>query len=608
DIDLRELLDPDVIFEHERKLQRLEPRARADSPDALHDLLLYLGDLSRAEIEVRTNAGAPLESLLDQVLHQRRAVEVRIAGEERLIPVEYVSRYRDALGVPAPPGVPERLLESTDDPLGDLALRYSRTHAPFRPADLAERFGLGPQVAKQTLERLTAEGRLVEGELTPMSSGREFCHRDVLGTLRHRSLARLRQEVEPVEPDALGRFSVGWQGIVRRTGGLNALLDAVEQLQGSPLPASVLESEILPARIADYSPSDLDTLAAAGEVVWIGLEPLGSSDGRIALYLTDNVGALHDRVATDPDGDERAIIDLLRSRGAVHFDEMVNVVGGFPNDTLERLWDLVWKGQVTNDSFHPLRSWMRRGERSRRRGRGAASFRSRRAIPPGAEGRWTIVPESRVGVTERATTLANQLLDRYGIVTREIAALEKLPGGFSSIYPVLRSMEDAGRVRRGYFVEGVAATQFARPGAIDRLRASRGAEPEPSVVVISAVDPANPYGILLPWGESPEGKRPSRSAGARVIIVDGRLGAYLYRGFRAILSYLPEDEPERSRVARGIALGLTRLLRDSRRRAVLVESIDAEDPTRHFLYRFLTEAGFVQTVNGLQLRQESLDA
>ncbi len=600
DIDLRELLDPEVISEYERRLQRLEPRVRLESTDALHDLLLSLGDLSPIEISDRTTseeAGA----LADELISDRRAVTVRIAGQDRIIPVEYVSRYRDALGVPVPPGLPERLLQPADDPLADLALRYARTHAPFAADDLASRLGLGRRIAEQTLERLSREGRLIEGEFTPGRSGREYCHRDVLGGLRHRSLARLRQEVEPVEPEALGRFTVAWHGIRNKGYGLDAILDAVEQLQGAPLPASVLESEILPARVRDYSPSDLDTLAAAGEIVWIGLEPLSASDGRIALYLADHRPLLHRVAQADLDEDEEAIIQLLSVRGALQYNDIHTALGGFPEAIVERIWDLVWKGQITNDSFHPLRSWIGRGERQRR-SRGRTGFRSRRTSPVGAEGRWSIVEGVEVAPTERAAAIVNQLLDRYGILTREAAVLEKLPGGFSAIYPVLRSMEDAGRIRRGYFVEGVAATQFARPGAIDRLRGSRTAEDE-GVAVISAVDPANPFGAHLPWPQTPEGKRPARAAGTRVVIVDGALGAYVYKGLRQILTFLPENEPARSRVARGTAEGLLEILRQTRRRAIALDEIDGVHPARHPIASYLIDAGFLQTADGLQLRR-----
>ena len=600
DIDLRTLLDPDVIFAYEQRLQRLEPRARLDSTDALHDLLLHLGDLSRDEIETR-NESDPAGPLVDELIRNRRAVALRMGGEQRIVPVELASRYRDALGVPLPAGLPERLLESADDPIGDLALRFARTHPPFTATELAGRLGVGIQTARQTLERLAREGRLIEGEFTPGRSGHEYCHRDVLAALRHRSLARLRQEAEPVEPEALGRFAIAWHGIRNRGYGLDSVLDAIEQLQGAPLPASILESEILPSRIAEYSPSDLDTLAAAGEVVWAGLEPLSASDGRVALFLADHFPLLFSPSSEELDPEEERIITLLSQRGALHFSDLHRAVGGFPEETVERIWDLVWKGRLTNDSFHALRSWVRRGDKQRR-GRGRTGFRSRRSGPAGAEGRWTLVSPSGVDPTERANARVNQLLDRFGILTRDAAALEKIPGGFSAIYPVLRSMEDAGRIRRGYFVENVAATQFARPGAIDRLRAVRGAE-EDDVAVLSSVDPANPYGAFLPWPDSPEGKRPARVVGSRVIIVDGALGAYVYRGLRQILTFMPEDEPERSRVGRGVAEGLIRTLDQTLRRAILIETIDGLDAPRHPVASYLLEAGFVNTPNGLQLRR-----
>src|SRR5262249_38847643 len=222
---------------------------------------------------------------------------------------EDAARFRDALGVPLPVGIPESLLQPVRDPIGDLALRYARTHAPFTAADFAMRFGIGTAIAESLLTRLAIEGRLVEGEFRPGGTRREWTEAGGLPRLRRRSLARLRHEVEPVDQPVLGRFTTTWQGIVRRRAGADALLDAVEQLQGAPLAASLLETEILPARIDVYDPADLDAVTAAGEVVWIGVEPLGERDGRVAVYLADHLPRLL------PSASEGAAADTPRRCG-----------------------------------------------------------------------------------------------------------------------------------------------------------------------------------------------------------------------------------------------------------------------------------------------------
>src|SRR5437762_11235751 len=283
----------------ERQLQRLEPQYQVKSVDGLHDMLLSLGDLSDAEIGART-ISADVARSINALVTARRALPVRIAGDRRFIAVGDAARFRDALGVPLLVGIPESLLQPVRDPLGDLALRYARTHAPFTAPDFAARYGLGHAAAEATLTRLALEGRLVEGEFRPGGTRREWTDAGVLRMLRRRSLARLRQEVEPVEHAALGRPATAWQGVTRRRHGADALLDAIEQLQAAPLPASILEAELLPARVDAYDPADLDAVMAAGEVVWVGIESLGERDGRIALYLADHLPRLlPPRVATD---------------------------------------------------------------------------------------------------------------------------------------------------------------------------------------------------------------------------------------------------------------------------------------------------------------------
>ncbi len=607
DAELRDLLDEDALEETERRLQHLEPDYRAKSADQIHDMLLSIGDLTREELAARC-ATPEVAAGADELIAARRIVETGVAGERRLIAVEDASRFRDALGAPIPQGIPERLLEPVSDPLGDLVSRYARTHAPFTLQEIASRFALGPRVVESALRGLLDRGRLVEGEFRPGGMTREWCDSNVLRLVRRRSLAKLRHEVEPMEPRVLGRLFTAWQGIGKKRRGLNALLEVIESLQGCPLPASILESEILSARMEDYRSSDLDTLTAAGEVAWTGVEPLGERDGRIALYLTDTLPLLHSPSPPDlPLGEtEEKIIEFLGSRGASFFSAVHLGIGdGFPIETVDALWNLVWKGLVTNDTVHSLRAFTR--PKARGRASAGRGFRSRRSssAPPAAEGRWSLTADlvrSIPNRTARSAALATQLLSRYGVVTREAAGQEQIAGGFSAIYDVLKQMEEGGKVRRGYFIDGVAATQFALPGALDLLRSLRVAPEEPEVVLMAATDPANPWGGILSWPSHEENVRPTRSVGARVLLVNGTIAAYLSRGEKQIYTWIPEDEPERSAVARSIAGMLGDLVRHGTRRALLIAEIDGRKPGDHILGSWLTGEGFIATSMGYQMR------
>ena len=521
--ELRELLDADAVADVERQLQQLEATYHAKTTDGIHDLLLRLGDLTTDEIGSRSRIDA--KTARDLLVRERRAIAIHLGGGERLVPVEYAGRYRDALGVPLPPGLPESLLETVPHAAQDLARRYARTHGPFTTTQFAERYALGRSVAEGMLKELAAGGRLFEGEFRPGGSGREWCDPENLQTIRRRSLAKLRKQVEPVDPAALGRLVTTWQGLVRRRSGLDALLDAIENLQGAPMAGSIFESEILASRVDGYNPADLDALTAAGEIIWCGLEPLGERDGRLAVYLTDHFARLRRPARTDDLEDrERAVLAYLAKEGASFFAAIHDAAGaGYPGETVEAIWSLVWRGLLTNDTFHALRAFTRPPERRQRRPsssltpgqatglRGPStgvrtgtgrSFRSRRVAPPSAEGRWSLVEnrmDAPVSQTEWAAATAQQLLSRYGIVTREVAAAEGIAGGFSAVYDVLKAMEDAGRVRRGYFVADVAATQFALAPALELLRTLRETPEEPEVVLLAATDPANPYGTMLKW-------------------------------------------------------------------------------------------------------------
>jgi len=629
DAELRELLDADAIAALERQLQHLDEKYKVRTKDGVHDLLLRIGDLSTAGIAARTTL-PDVPGTVHELENERRLVSLPIAGERRYVAVVDVARYRDALGVPLPQGLPESLLEPVRDPAGDLALRFARAHGPFTARELAARYGLGIGVAEAVLLQLASNGRLMEGEFRPGGTEREWIDPDVLRSLRRRSLARLRHEIEPVDADALGRFLVSWHGIGSGRRGLEAVLDAIEQLQGAAIPASVLEREVLPARVGDYTPAMLDTLMSAGEVAWVGVEPLGERDGRVALYLTDRLNQLRQPVDTAPQLEGRAvgIVDYLRKHGASFFAAIHDGVGGgFPAETVDALWDLVWNGAVTNDTMQPLRAYARVEEaRTQKRSRGVP-FRSRRLVPPRAEGRWALVGRSaaeprtrersaaRPRMTEWAAAISQQLLSRHGVVTRETVAAEAVAGGFSFVYQVLKAMEEAGRIRRGYFVAGLGAAQFAMPAALDLLRSMRDAPETPRTVAMAATDPANPYGTLVKWpfdssrspGAGPNVSGATRSAGALVILVDGACAAYLRRGERELLLCLPDAEPSRSRVARAVAQLLLHLAGTREgRRGMLIAEINGGAATAHPAGRLFIEEGFAATAMGLQARTERL--
>jgi ATP-dependent Lhr-like helicase len=605
--ELRELLDPAALEQAGLELQNLDERFKAKHIDGIHDLLLRIGDLTLAEVSQRS-VSVDVKKALRELATQRRIVEVRVGGEKRFIAVEDSSRYRDAIGTPIPAGTPDRFLQPVADAVGDLVLRYARTHGPFTPDEVALRYGLGIQIIVQTLERFVARGRITEGEFRPNGTQREWCDTEVLRTIRRRSLAKLRKEVEPVEPHALARLLAGWQSVTKKRRGLDGLLEVVETLQGYPLAASIAESEILASRIVDYNAADLDTLSAAGEIVWVGVEPLGERDGRIAIYLTDHLPVLRDAAAKDVESSEleTKIVEHLRGAGASFYQQIHDAVGGgFGSELVEAMWDLVWKGVLTNDTFHALRAFTRGKSSANRVGTARGGFRSRRMAPLSTQGRWSLVEQlvarRKVSSTEQTSAIAQQLIARYGVLTREAPGAEGISGGFSGVYPVLKALEESGRIRRGYFVAGLGATQFATIAALDMLRSFRDDPDAVETVMLATTDPANPYGALVKW--PPSGDRQlSRSVGTHVILVDGRLACYVGRGERQLSLFLPEDEPLRSRVATEVARTLAALVTHGRRRALLVSEIDGQPVSKSDLAPFLVEAGFVATGMGHQMR------
>jgi ATP-dependent Lhr-like helicase len=634
--DLRELLDADAIAEVEEIAQCLAESYRARSADGIHDLCLRLGDLSQAEIARRVVDASLLEQI-NRLVRSRRLLEVRIAGEKRLIAAEDAARYRDGLGVPLPPGLAAALLEPVARPTLELVRRYARTHGPFTVRAVTERFALDAAAIENALRQLAADGRVLEGGFLPGGLHREWCDAEMLRLIRRKSLAKLRREVEPVEQHTLARFLTHWQGLLmpRRTGhaNLDGLLDAIESLQGAPLPASLVESSILPARIAEYAPAGLDTLIAAGEVAWAGVEPMGERDGRIALFLADKLPLLaQQRLQAEPLTErEEKLIAVLESTGASFFDPLHQAVGGgYPGETIEALWSLVWRGLITNDSLHALRAYIARPESARtpRRMQTGVVFRSRRTTPPTAQGRWSALHAAAASAgsheptaTEASHALALQLLNRYGVLLREHVAAENVPGGFSAVYDVLKALEESGRIRRGYFVAGLGATQFALPAAVDLLRQLRTAPPEekPEFVQLAATDPANPYGSVLRWPDLPVAEEDAesaprvltRAAYAEVILRNGQLVAWLRRGNPNMLVFLPGEEPERSKAAAGLAHFLCargqERLRGANHHAgqqgVLITTINGQPVAAHPMARFLMDAGFHPGPLGMHLRR-----
>ncbi|HUQ64229.1 MAG TPA: DEAD/DEAH box helicase [Acidimicrobiales bacterium] len=603
--ELRELIQPQALDALEADLQCLDEQRWARDADEAHDLLMRLGDLTRAELKARA-----VDDFANDLLQARRAVEVRLAGETRLIAAEDAGRYRDALGAVPPSGLPDAFLESIDDPLGSVLGRWARTHGPFTSAEPAARLGLPATAVDGLLARRADAGLLLEGGFRPGGNSSEWCDPNVLRSLRQRSLAALRKEVEPVETDVLARFLPAWQGVMPLGGsggggrgggrGLDRLVEVVAQLQGIAIPASVLERDVLPARIAEYSPRLLDELSAAGEVVWLGAGPLGRDDGKVMLFLREKAPALRPLPSADrPDGAEHdRLREVLSRRGACFFRELA---GDDDKPSLDALWDLVWAGEVTNDSFAALRAFTGGvGSRNRKtRGRHRPNLGSLTVLgPPRGQGRWSLVdvelPADAATATVRAHALAITLLERHGVLTRESVRGEGHSGGFAAVYPVLRAMEDAGRVRRGYFVAGLGGAQFALAGAVDRLRATRTVA-DGEILVLAATDPANPFGVSLPWPrEGPERPRAGgtglrRVPGAYVVFVDGLASLYVERAAKGLVALRDLDGSWED-----TAIGaLGHLVTSGRFRRLAVERYDEG------LEPALKGAGFVPSPRGL---------
>jgi len=701
---LRDLLDPQVVTDALNQLRRLSADRGCRDANDVTDLLRTLGPLSTAEITERIieEARERAPAWLHELSERRLIIAVRVAGDERWADAQDAARLRDALGVALPVGVPAIFTEPVEDPLGDLVRRYARTHTPFTLDELAGRLGIGRAIAGEAVRRLVNSGRMVEGALRPVSlapdpaaaaagaEAAEFCDADVMRMLRRRSLAALRQEVEPVTQETYTRFLTGWQSIGELRG-VDGVHRAVEQLAGARVPASALESLILPARVRDYVPGMLDELMTAGEVLWQGHGSLPGDDGWISLHLGDTAhltlapGAVTTESTTpesDPEQDQghaQRVLSVLGHGGAYFFRALADSLGGDPpiDDTalLVTMWELVWGGRLTGDTLSPVRMMLAGGKgahKSRRNpprsgrttrwsrpsaglggaGLGGADLpgaptpqRPRmptRTGPATAAGRWSLLPEVVTDPTVRALATAEQLLDRYGVLTRGSVVAEGIVGGYAGVYRILAGAEEAGRVRRGYFVEHLGAAQFGTTGAVDRMRAlseasapiansspqkQRDNKPE-RAIVLAATDPANPFGASVPWPErstatvntgtlntgaanttsgsrddadpSTAQHRPGRKAGALVALVDGHLGLYLERGGRTALTYT--DNPGHlATIARALSDQVTHRGVTS----LIVKKIDGGPAlsSTHPFAKALIEAGFHTAPQGLRMRR-----
>lgn len=650
-VELRELLDPDVLAQWEQEAQRLDPERRVRGLEGVADLLRMLGPLDAEEVAARledpstesqTDASADgvsspqhaasgperlgsgtaerhvarAQHHLDALITARRAIPVTIAGTARVAAIEDAGRLRDALGVALPTGIPVAFLEPLTDPLGDLIARFARTHGPFTTDAVSIRFGIGAAVARHTLQRLENAGRLTSGYFLPEAAGSgseiEWCDTEVLRRLRMRSLAAIRGSVEPVSPEAYARFLPEWQHLGRPLEGLDGVVSVIEQFAGVPIPASAWESLILPSRVRDYTPALLDELTASGEVIWSGHGTLPGRDGWVSLHPADlapfTLPEPEDELA--PDSLESQLLVAL-SAGGAYFAAQLREMTGAENEqsVLEALWNLTWSSRVTNDTFAPIRSLLAGGSQAHRVTRRAPRTRTYRGMslartparPTAVGGRWSLLPAAETDAARRATVNAGLLLDRYGVVTRGAVQAEGAPGGFAQAYRVLAGFEEAGHCRRGYVIEKLGAAQFAASATVDRLRTFAAlADPPPrKAVTLAATDPANPYGAALAWPRR-EGvsHRPGRKAGGLVVLVDGSLVLYLERGGRTVLAF--DDEPELLRAA---ASDLVKTSRARRLETLTVEKINGEAIYGTDFAMALQEAGFVATPRGFALRK-----
>lgn len=670
-VDLGELLDPGVVARVGQELQRTATDRRVRGMEGVADLLRKLGPLSADEIAMRLSEDeqAATTACLEELSQAGRIISVTIAGQEQWAVVEDAARLRDALGVKLPSGLPKAFLQAVAEPLRDLIARYARTHVPFTTGEVALRFGLGVAIADTALERLRDQGKVLKGSFgierrleshsddasleNPLGN-HEWVSKDVFRRLRLRSLQAAREATKPVARTAFTRLMLERQSLVGETAGhaaLNAtnsvsgrlegidgVVRVIEQLGGLTLPASIWESQVLPARVHDYRSGMLDELIASGEVLWVGHGAIGEDDGQVSLHLCE---LMSDTLPPPPSAGiedlsvvQHVILDVLADGGAYFVRQLSTLAQARmmiltpdsaspglagepdPGELRDALWDLAWKGYVTADSWAPLRALddVRGSHRSRtprpvrrRAGRscipshGAPVSRSSyRLGDTTLSGRWSLLHHAPASDTERAFALVEGLLDRYGVVTGGTAVAEAVPGGFPSLQPVLRAMEDAGRVLRGRFVEGLGGAQFADRLTVERLRELADVRPvEPVAVALSALDPANPFGTVLAWPTAPSDTKPTRRSGAIVVICDGQLTLYLTSGRKQLLSYIDAEDPAHAKTLASALLALARALKRAKHKGFTLETVNDQPVGRSALLSGLRAIGFSRVPKGV---------
>ncbi|MFN8222012.1 MAG: DEAD/DEAH box helicase [Gaiellales bacterium] len=561
--ELRDLLDPEALATVEQSLRPVPRNA-----DELHDLLRRAGDLSETEAD---------PGFVETLVRERRALRLQLGGAPALIAAEDAGLYRDAVGFMPPGGLPTAFLEPAKDALERILLRYARSLGPFTTDSVAGRLGLARDRIEDALAGLERRELLVRGELRPGGSGREWCDPDVLRRIRRASLAALRREVEPAEQRAFGRFLPAWHGIGRKA----TLREALVPLQGLALSVSLWESEVIPLRVPGYQPAALDGLCATGEVVWVG-----SGLDRVALYFREDAAVLGPPAAVEPvAGESHAALRAALARSAEFWPDLLEATGLDAAEALPALWELVWGGEVTNDAWAPLRAARRYGVPRPERRRARFS-RSRGGAQTATAGRWSLAARLFDGPGDRRA-LAELLLERLGIVTRDGVRAEGIAGGYGAVYGELRALETVGGCRRGYFVEGLGGAQFALPGAVERLRELRRLDDE-APLVLPAADPAQPYGAALPWPRR-SGARAARVAGAHVVLLGGEAVLYVERGGRSLVPLLEPDvawlRPALGALVDWVKAGVGRRL--------AVERFDGEPVHSTDALALLVEAGFL---------------
>jgi len=665
-VDMGELLDAAVVDQVDAELQRLAPARRAKGREGVADLLRELGPLALPEVARRLVDDDAALDYLQALEGEHRALRVTLAGSERWAAAEDATRLRDALGIVLPTLPPHAVLPPSTDPLGDLLARYARTHRPFTTAQVATAFGVGVVVADAALDQLQAQGKVLRGSFGLARDGEErpdpvpaslplarheWVGEDVLRRLRMRSLQAARAATRPVAQDAYVLMLLERQGLVPDAApmarlahasapalyGIEGVARVVELLAGVAAPASVWESQILPARVGDYAPGMLDELLATGSVLWAGHARIGEDDGLVSLHLQEV--AFETLPAPTAVGDlsplQQAIVAVLGDGGAYFARALAAAVQGrlaataseqpapvvMPDTLHAALWDLVWAGHVTTDIWSPLRGLAGtraprpRAVRHTRRQRdprwidmagpqdpaGPLSAAAASFAAPTLAGRWSLLPRETVSDTVRAVALADGLLDRHAIVTRGAAVAEGIVGGFPALQQVYRSMEDAGRVLRGRFVTGLGGAQFAERSTVDRLRAiadTLQTTPSHLVVGLSALDPANPFGSVLPWPAHAATLRPVRRAGALVVIGAGRPLMYLAQGGRQLLTWFDPAQASAD-LTQAACQALVAALRRGRRGRFTLELLNDAPVGRDAVTDALRAAGFRGAPRGL---------